>query len=258
MRSHLASLTIVSIALLVAGCGSGGSATHGFGALPKPVPASPAPPVVLAEPAPSSAAPAAPAPKAAAPADAALAKSRAAAAKLRHQRAVARHKLHLARVKAVREHRRAAAREKQLQQELAAATRAPAPSHRATHHKTAPISASDVSVDENQRAARVIVVRFYDLMNAHDGTACDMLSVRFLHDHFPGDDTDSQRANCATGVESLQSPVSVLIQGSGDEGTGVWVKVVSHLGDGSQNQVIHLVPFFKSWMIDSVEAVASR
>jgi hypothetical protein len=259
MRSHLASATLVGIALLVAGCGGGGSPTHGFGALPKAAPATPAaPPVVLAEPAPSST-PAAPAAKPAAPlttTDAkALAKSRATAKKLRHQRAIARHRLRV-------ERRKAAAREAKLRQELAAAkivSPAPAPSHRATQHKVkpAPIAASDVT-DDKQRAARVVVVRFYDLMNSHDGSACDMLSVRFLHDHFPGDDTDAQRANCSTGVQSLQSPVSVYIQGSGTEASGIWVRVVSHLGDGQAQQVIHLVPFFSSWMIDAVDTAPSR
>ena len=259
VRSHLASATLVVIALLVAGCGSGGSATRGFGALPKAAPASPAaPPVVLAEPAPA-AKPATPAVTAApvvAKDDKALAKSRATAKKLRHQRAVARHKLQV-------ERRKAAVREAKLRKELAAAkvvTPTPAPSHRATHHKTAPaapIAASDVT-DDKQRAARVVVVRFFDLMDKHDGTACDMLSVRFLHDHFPGDDTDTQRANCSTGVESLQSPVSVYVRGSGREGTGIWVDAISRLGDGQAHQIIHLVPFFSSWMIDAVEAAPSR
>src|SRR3954454_19149669 len=235
MRTHLASTALIGIALTAAGCG-GHTASRDFGALPSsPAPASPAaPPVVVAEPAPSKDAATAPAPAVvpAPTADAAakkLARTEKLNRKLRHQRKLDQHKLAHQHAVVVKVRKQAAAREQRLRDRLAAAQPA-TPAH-ARHNHTArpkaPITASDVPIDEAQRGARVSVVRFHDLLNAHDGSACGLLSVRFLHDHFPGDDTAAQRASCASGVSSLSSPVSVLVHSSGAENGGVWVKVVS-------------------------------
>lgn len=262
MRTHLASATLVGIALLVAGCG-GHTASREFGALPtSPGQVQAAPPVVVAEPAPNKEMPATThvATPAAGATAAELAKTKRAEKRLRHQKLLARQRLGVERVARAWDRRRAAAREQRLREELAAAKiAAPKPAHAAPHRThSAPLHASDVATDENARAARVTVVRFHDLLNAHDADACSLLSVRFLHDHFAGADADAQRASCRNGVQSLNSPVSVLIESSGSDASGAWAKVVSRFGDTQRPQIIHLVRFFNAWMIDSVEPVPSR
>jgi hypothetical protein len=257
MRAHLASATlVVVVSLLIAGCG-GHTASREFNApSATPAPASPAPPVVVAEPTPVQGT----TQPVVAPPTAELARTRAAEHRARHDKLVARRKLRAARVAAAKQSRHQAAREKRLRQELAAAKiAAPRP---VTHRHTAPsapIHASDTgATDEAQRLSRVTVVRFHELMNAHDGNACALLTPRFLQDHFAGDDTATQAANCRSGVEALSSPVSVLVQSSGSDAGGTWVKVVSRFGDTQRSQIMHLARYGQAWFIDSVEAVPGR
>src|SRR3954447_25621065 len=186
MRAHLASTALIGLALTAAGCG-GHTASREFGALPSsPAQVQAAPPVVVAEPAPSEAKPAAPVVASSGGAAAALAKSKTVEKRLRHQNLVARHKLHAERVAAAKAKKHAAAREQRLKDELAAAKiAAPRPAKHAQHRApSATLHASDVGTDENARAAQVTVVRFHQLLDAHDADACSLLSVRFLHDHF--------------------------------------------------------------------------
>jgi hypothetical protein len=262
MRAHLASTTLIGVALVAAGCG-GHTASREFGALPSSqgqVQAA-APPVVVAEPAPATATPAAPAVAAATPDTAALAKSKKAEKRLRHDRLVAARRLRATRAAAAKARKHAAAREKRLKDELAAA-KVVMPAVRAKHapHRasSAPLTASDVNTDENARAARVAVVRFHQLLDQHDGAACSLLSTRFLNDHFPGADTDAQRSSCRTGVAGLDRSVSVLVESSGSEPGGAWVKVIATYGDQQRPEIIHLVPFIEAWLIDSVAPVAQR
>lgn len=232
MRPHLASVAVAGAAVLVAGCG-GHDVSRELATVPVQTAAAP-PPVVVAVPAPATTAakPAAAAPKPA-----------------RASRPIVRpHPAPRPAPRAVAPHRTA------RPSDTAAAAPPPARPPR-TPASSAPITASDDSGSEAQRAARVIVVRFHDLLNAHDGAACDLLSVHFLAAHFAGDGADAQRANCQAAVESLQTPVSVLVEGSGTESTGVWVRVVSHFGDQDEPRVMHLVVFGRAWLIDSVEAV---
>src|SRR3954454_8539784 len=164
MRTHLASTVLIGIALTAAGCG-GHTASREFGAPPSaPAAASPAtPPVVVAEPAQSKDSTAAPAPVAApAQSDAAAAKKLAHTQKLNrkllHQRKLDQRKLRHQHALVVKARKQAAAREQRLRDELVAA-RPAAPAHPRRHQAAnAPFTASDVPVDDSQRAARVTVV----------------------------------------------------------------------------------------------------
>jgi hypothetical protein len=267
MRSHRLAPTLLVLAALAttaAGCGSGRD-TEAFlpddppaTAQAPSAPAPPAAPVVIAGPQEDVV-------RERDAASAEAARQRAAAEREETRRRAARKEAREERATARRARRRALAREEVLRDALrdARRRRASAPIVTSLQPATrpqasAPITASDVggslAAERNRRStaeARAAVLRFHDLLDAHDARACDLLTPRLLAATYGAAAGAADR--CREAVARTTWDVSATLGESAAQGRYASVAVVSRVDGTEVPQTLRLLLVNGTWMLDAVE-----
>jgi len=190
-----------------------------------------------------------------------------------HQRRVARREAREAKARERRAQKRAAAREAALRAKLremrrqeaaAAAKQAQSENAQASKPKTSnnnKISASDVETqaDRDRRAdmeARAAVVRYHELLDHHDASACDLLTPKMIHS-FYGDAEPAATQHCRSDVQAINARVSVQILRSAASGPHALLDAVTYFATSSVHQGLALVLVDGTWKIDVAKRLDS-